>query len=548
MKKRSLALLVILALVWGPLLAACSGHDDGANGKTSDVTASENGKLEKALLNDEGFPIVNEPITLSAMVMLSPSQPTEWNDILVWKKYEEMTGIHVEWDEYTSADIVEKRNLALASDELPDLFYRARMPDNDIDKYGAEGTFIRLNELIDQYAPNFKSLMEQYDGVAKGIATADGDIYALPNLFDSPSIQINRKLFINQDWLQAVGKTMPTTTEELYDVLVAFRDGDPNGNGEPDEIPLTADSLNDVILVLRGAFGLGNRGSTNGNWDVDPVSGNLRFFPASEAYKQLLGYLNRLYTEKLLDQEIFTTSGTEVLSKNEQNRVGIFSFGNVVARANTNADSFAGLDMALEGPNGDRMHTAVVGHLGSRGAFLITKKNPYPEATMRWIDYFYSEEGIRMLYLGIEGETYYKDANGEYQFLPEIVENIPEGSSFDQVVSKYVPYAGGALPTLIMEEYFKGGETQPSAKQAAANLRPYIPDEVWESFSFTAGESEVKITLESDINSMVNQWTAEFVQGKRSLDEFDSFVAQLNRMGLEQLIDIYETAYERYKQ
>ncbi len=557
MKKRNLTSWFILCLTLTLMLSACSNGNTNSsksdagntgNNQSSTNSSSNDSSKETKLLNESGFPIVNEPITLTAMVQLSPAQPTEWNDILVWQRYEEMTGVHIDWDEYTSADIVEKRNLALASDELPDIFYRTRMPNNDIDKYGAEGSFIRLNELIDQYAPNFKALMDKYEGVAKSIATAEGDIYALPNLFDSPSIQINRKLFLNQDWITAVGKQNPTTTEELYELLKAFRDGDPNGNKQQDEIPLTADNLDDIILTLRGAFGLGNRGNTNGNWDIDPVSNQLRYFPTSNQYKELLTYLHKLYDEKLLDQEIFTTSGTEVLAKNEQNRVGIFSFGNVIARANTNADSFAGLDTALAGPNGDRLHTGVVGHLGSRGAFMISKKNAYPEVSMRWIDHLYSEEGIRMLYMGFEGETYAKDANGKYDFLPEIVDNIPEGSSFDQVTAKYVPYAGGSLPTLIMEDYFKGGETQPSAQAASANLRPFIPDEIWESFSYTAAESEEKLTLEADIYGMVRQWTAEFVQGKRSLNEFDSFVSQLERMGLPRLIEIYDAAYQRYQQ
>jgi len=166
---------------------------------------------------------------------------------------------------------------------------------------------------------------------------------------------------------------------------------------------------------------------------------------------------------------------------------------------------------------------------------------------MRWIDYFYSEEGIRMLYLGKEGVSYEKDAKGSYDFKPEIVNNIPSGSSFDQVVSKYVPYAGGSLPTLTLEEYFKGGETQPSAKDAAEKLRPFLPKDLWAPFSFTKDEADEKQALEADINSLVNRRTAEFVQGKVSLNEFDKYVAQIEKMGLQKLQGIYEKAYARYQ-
>lgn len=537
--------LILTGVLATSLLSACSGNNnekpEGTNG-----SATPAGTSAPALLNETGFPIVNEPVTMSAMVMLSPAQPTDWNEIRVWQEYEKMTGIHMEWDAYTSADMTEKRNLALASNELPDVFFRTRMPDGDVDKYGADGSLMKLNDLIDKYAPNFKAVMEKYPDVRKGLATADGSIYAMPSLTDSPSIEIARKLFLNKSWLEKVGKPMPKTTDELYETLKAFRDGDMNGNGQVDEVPLTADSLDEVTQVLRGAFGLGNRGTGNGNWDVDPETGELRFFPVSDQYKQLLTYMNKLYTEKLIDQEIFTNTGAKVLAMNEQNQVGAFSFGNVIARANSNADDYAGLDQALTGPNGDQLYTSARGHFGAKGAFMISSANKHPEAAMRWIDYFYSEEGIRMLYLGIEGESYGKNADGQYDFLPEIVNNIPEGSSFDQVVSKYVPYAGGSLPTLILENYFKGGETQPSAKEAAEKLSPYLPDELWAPLAFTAEEAEEKLAMESDINPMVSQMTAEFVKGTLSLNDFDKYVAQIEKMGLNRLQEIYSAAYERY--
>lgn len=537
------AISVILTCVMTTVMFTACSNNNNVKPEGS-APPAENTKL--VLLNETGFPIVNEPITMSAMVMLSPAQPTDWNEIRVWQGYEKMTGIHMDWNEYTSADMTEKRNLAFASNELPDILFRTKMPDSDVDKYGADGSLMRLNELIDQYAPNFKAVMEKYPDVRKGLETADGSIYAMPSLTDSPSIEISRKLFINQSWLEKAGKSMPKSTDELYETLKAFRDGDMNDNGKADEVPLTADSLDELIQVLRGAYGLGNRGMGNGNWDVDTKTGGLRYFPISDQYKQLLTYMNKLYKDKLIDQEIFTNTGAKVLALNEQNQVGAFSFGNVIARANSNADDYAGLEQALVGPSGDQLYTSARGHFGSKGAFMISRSNKHPEAAMRWIDYFYSEEGIRMLYLGIEGESYGKNAEGQYDFLPEIVSQIPEGSSFDQVVSQYVPYAGGSLPTLIIEDYFKGGETQPSAKEAAQNLAPYLPDELWAPFSFTMEEAEEKLAIESDINAIINQRTAEFVIGKTSLDEFDKYVEQIKRMGLDRLIEIYETAYERY--
>lgn len=559
MKKKLFSMLLVFVMVMSLFVGCASGDDkaatngnkDKAKTETSDANGTSNDDSSDIpeYLNETGFPIVKEPITLTAMVLVSPSQPADWNEILAWQKYEEMTGIHIEWEAYTSAEILEKRNLALVSGEMPDLFFRTKLPDSDVSKYGADGAFLELSSFIDQYAPNYKSLTEKYEDVASGIPMADGNIYAMPNLTDSPSIEVTKKLFMNQKWLTATGNDFPTTTEEFYNVLVDFRDKDPNGNGIADEIPLTADSLDDIILTVRGSFGLGNRGTGNGNWDVDPQSGELRFFPATDQYKEMLTYLNQLYSDKLLDQEIFTNDdGTAVLSKNEQGLVGSFAFANVAGRASSSAEDFAGLEVALRGENGDQFYTSARGHIGSRGAFLISNTCEYPEAAMRWVDYFYSEEGSKLLFLGVEGVSYEQKEDGSYDFLPELVDNIPEGSSFDQVVSKYVPYAGGALPTIIYEDFFKGGETQPIPKAASQNMAPFLPKDLWAPFSFTADEADQMVALETDIASLVKQRTAEFVQGMVSLDEFDKYVEQLYKMGLEDYKAIYDEAYKRYQE
>jgi putative aldouronate transport system substrate-binding protein len=173
-KKVPISVLTVTALSLA-LLSACT-NEKAEQGQTAGASP----KAAPNNLNATGFPIVKEPLTLSAMVLLSPSQPTNWNDILVWKEYEKKTGIHIDWQAHTSADITEKRNLALASNQLPDIFYRTKTPDSDVDKYGAEGSFIKLNGLIDQYAPNFKAIMEKYSDVKKGLQTADGSIYSLP--------------------------------------------------------------------------------------------------------------------------------------------------------------------------------------------------------------------------------------------------------------------------------------------------------------------------------------------------------------------------------
>lgn len=548
MKKSKLiiAVVVTLAMIIG-LLAGCMPQNgtskvDTQSEKEKDIVKDED---VPDYINKEGFPIVKKPVTLTAMVSRHSSQP-EWKEILAWQEYEKMTGIKIEWQELTS-EVTEKRNLALASGDYPDLFYRADITDIELIKYGSQGVFIALNNLIDKYAPNFKALAEQHPSLIKAARMPDGNIYSFVQFTDSDPVRINPKLFINRTWLDKLGKEMPTTTDELYELFKAFRDEDPNGNGKADEIPWTSQSLGLVQNSLYGAFGLRNRGSSHPNVDMDEKTGKLRFIPIQDEFKEMLQFMNKLYTEKLLDQEIFTMNVAQMVGKASQDLVGAFCHTNAQQIGVSNQDNFEGIPVALKGPGGHQLWSGKRGFVGGRAAFVITDKCKYPEAAVRWIDYFYSDEGSKLIYLGIEGKSYEKTADGEYNFLSEIVDNIPEGSTFDQVISHYVPYAGGGLPGLQKTEFFKGGETQPIGLKAGLNIAPFTPKEVWEKFSYTIEEIDEMGAIESDINGYINQMVPQFIQGKVPFTEWDNYVATIKKMNLDRYMEIYTQAYERYK-
>ena len=156
---RKTASLIIVWVLLFATLAACSGvpiNTPATTAKVSESTVETSaGSDVPDYMNAEGFPIVKKPITMKAMVNRHAVQPP-WNDILVWQEYEKMTGIKMEWEEVTS-ELAAKRSLALASGEYPDIFYRANVSDAEIIKYGAEGVFLSLGDLIDKYAPNYKS-------------------------------------------------------------------------------------------------------------------------------------------------------------------------------------------------------------------------------------------------------------------------------------------------------------------------------------------------------------------------------------------------------
>jgi len=495
-------------------------------------------------MNATGLPIVKKPITLKAFALKS-GNTIEFEKLLIWQEYEKMTGIHIEWEEATSNG-VEKRNLKLASGDLPDIFFKGSMPVEDLVTYGSQGTFIKLNDLIEKYGPNMKKIFEKFEEIKKGLKMPDGNIYSLPYVDDSKDTQIQSKLFINRKWLNKVGMKAPETIDELYNVLKAFKEKDPNGNGKADEIPYSAPyGIESAKLFFAGSFGLLNVGLSNSDFDLDEKTDKLRFVATQPEYKELMQFMNKLYTEGLLDNEIFTATSTQFTAKGEKGVIGAFNGNTQSQVGQVNSADFDGVPVVLKGSQGHQNMSIASSALRTIGTFTITKANKYPEATMRWIDYFYGEEGTKLFCMGIEGKTY-KMKDGNYEFVEDITKN-PNGLSFDQALGRYLCTAGGNNPTVITEKYFKGATDNKAALELANKLAKYYPKKVLPPFVFTKEESQQMSGLKNDIQTYVREMQAQFISGKTAFSNWDSYVSQIKKMSVDEYLKINQAAYDRYK-
>lgn len=535
MKWTKLTSILLATVMLSGLVAACGSNDAADSGK-----AGEKGGENAESVNTSGFPIVKEPITLTFFAGQAPSAPADWNAVEVWKEYAKMTNINVNWQLTPVDSLAEKRNLVLAGGDLPDAFHTARFSSVDLANYGGQGLLIPLNNLIDKYAPNFKKLMQEHPEIKKGLTMPDGNIYSLPTFYDPDfkSVVIGSELWINKKFLDALGMKEPTTTEEFYEYLKAVKTRDPNGNGKNDEIPYAASGITGLLDQLKGAWGLGNRGNTHSRVDVDPNTNQLRFIPADPRYKELLQYMNRLYKENLFIPEILTIKGTEVLAKGKDGLYGSFMYTNADTFGD-HKDDYIGAN-AFTGPHGDRLFSRARSPLVDIGAFAITSKNKYPEATIRWADYFYSEEGSTMFFMGIKDKSYIVKPDGSLDYTDEIKANA-------EAIKKYVSWAGGYYPAMLTAKTFKGGESSPGNLEAAKKIEPYYPKEVWPPFTYTQDELTRFNALSTDIITYVDEMTTKFVTGDVPFSEWDNYIATLKKMGLDEYMKIYNAAYERYK-
>ncbi|GIP41208.1 ABC transporter substrate-binding protein [Paenibacillus sp. J31TS4] len=529
-KYNRIASALLAGVMTTGVLAGCSGKDG------NDANANkENGNTN---VKTSGFPIVETPIKLTFFAGKAASAPANWNELPVWKEYAKLTNIEVDFQLTPAESLAEKRNLVLSSGDYPDAFHTARLSAADVMNYGGQGIFIPLNDLIDKYAPNFKKLLDSQPEVKRGLTMPDGKIYSFPTFYDPDfkSVLIGTKLWYNKAFLDALGMKEPTTTEEYYQYLKAVKTTDLNKNGKADEIPYAGSGYGSLLEELKGAWGLGNRGSIHPRVDMDPSTNKLRFIPTDPRYKEVLEYLNKLYKEGLMVDNLMTIKGPEVNALLAEGRVGSSETNSPHAISGVTIKDFVGAP-TLKGPHGDQIFSRARSPLIDVGAFVITNKNKNPEATVRWIDHFYGEEGSKLFFMGVKDVSYVEKPDGTIDYTEEAKKEQ----------SKFLSWAGGFYPAMLTAKTFKGGESTPESMAAAKKVEPNWPKEVWAPFTYTQEELVQFTPISTDLNKYVDEMTAKFVVGDIPFSEWDKYVSTIQKMGLNDYMKIYNAAYERYK-
>lgn len=525
-------MLIILA-VMAMVLVACGGDKDKK--KDSDEV-DEN-------FNETGMPIVEEPITIEVFSGKAASTAKDWNDVPMLNEYEKMTNVKMEFNQVAIDGLAEKRNLALSSGNIPELFYGAYIPNSDIYKYGKQGTFIPLNDLIDEYAPNIKKYLDEYPEVKKGITFPDGNIYSIPTLHhpEAQTSLMEDKPWINQEILDELGMDNPETTEEFYEFLKASKELTVDGE---DVIPFSSVSMGRLYHLISGAFGVSNKGIMHELIDEDPETGDLRFYPIEEDYKDMLEYMNKLFNEGLIEQNIFSIQVDQFLANGIEGKYAAMNFFNPIDYFGEEVGGKYVPGNALEGPNGHKQYTALVSPVRSLGHFLLTSENENPEATIRWIDHFWSDEGARMFFMGLEDETY-EMVDGKAELL-DIIANNPEGLTVQEALAKYIINPGGGHPVLNNPDYSTAPEFREGDIENAELNADYLIEEPWPAFLYEDDEQADLEVIGGDIAKYVSEMQAAFVTGEKSFSEWDDYVSQVKGMKLDEYMEIQKKALDRY--
>nr|WP_156645398.1 extracellular solute-binding protein [Lentibacillus sp. JNUCC-1] len=525
-------MLTFIAVLSLGLFAACSSEDN--DDKNNDAAADVE-------VNKEGYPIVDEEITLS---MIAPGTGlAEWEDMPFLQEYSERTNVYFDYHTPPLNDFQTNLNLAFASGDIQDVIFGAGTsnltPAMEVD-YGAQGILLPLEDLIDEYAPNVKQMLEDRPDIEKSITSLDGHIYTLPMVStEYSSSWIRGPLWYNGQWLDALGvEELPKTTDEFYELLKRFRDEDPNGNGEADEIPLLDVEMDSTRPWIMAAFGMKE-------WGIEEQDGDVRYTPVQPEYKEYLKYMNKLYEEKLLDPETFSQSDEQKKAKGQNNRLGVFpDWFSFFTTGETEEEAMNNPMFYPLTQDPDKEPVVPMNSGIQRGAFALSSDNPNPEAAMRWVDYFYSQDGWEELNMGPEGYIWEWDENKE----TKIELDPPEGyESREEYRATLTPDYGIVTPTL----------KTPKQYQELSEFDEYLTAETEEKIDaygevpfplvyFSSDEQKEINTIEVDLKSYVRQMEAKFITGVKSFDEWDEYIKTIENMDVDKYVELHQKAYDRW--
>ena len=514
--------------------------------------------------------LADEPVVLTMAAKNSPSA-ADYQDRDIVSEIEKRLGIHLDITSYSTDAWETQLSLMMASDELPDILAELDMSRADVNKYGQEGFFLDLSQYLD-YMPNFKARLESDPILDAYSRDEHGAIYGISKTRDSLCSRAVAMAYLNKNWLKNVGMEAPTTTEELYQVLKAFKEQDANGNGKTDdEIPLsiTFDGGSGVRgeYVIRSAFGIYGY-SSNYQPQLDE-NGKVYLAETTEGWKEYVKYMNRLYTEGLLDPDCFIMTNDEYVDKTASDRIGLFASWNTLNRVFGTDDLSIYFDyIFFTGVTSDLTEEVVYplwNPVTANCVTAVSADTEHPEDVARMLDYFYTEDGMELAtygtpgkncsviegYMGINTYDYtgYWENSG-YESANAYVSNALLFNNMCQFVQyspaqRVVDEATDEQLDQMLAEDQSQVTTIDAYKEKARRAVKCCDD--FPLLVYTADETAERASLLADIQTYIKTMKAQFIIGETDIDSnWDTFINTLNGMRLQRLLEIEQQAYDRY--
>lgn len=498
-KKSRLSALTITLTI----LAMLSVLLSGCGGKATTAAEGDSG-------SDSG------PLEVSIMTITPAAVPAA-DDNVIKRAIEKATDSKMTIHWVSNNIYTDKLNLTLASGDIPDLIMINDPFNSTFMKMAQQGAFWDLTPYYKDY-PNLSGGIPEVAWTNTKLA--DGKNYGIPRPRD---IKGDSFFIIRKDWLDKLGLQVPTTTDELYKVMQAFVDGDPDGDGQKDTTAIAAyispddagigGGLGPTLGAIENSFT-----GVNGAWKWDESSGQLVFTQLLPEVRDSLEYLTKAYSEGMLPQDLLSLKLTQARDLFKSNKAGI-----VVDKTGTFRKIYSD-DLKKVDPNYKYTDFYPLTNLngynpqgsGFNGILAIPKSVPEDKMKriLKLVDTWMNQDVYDIQYHGIEG-VHYEVVNGKK--VSDTAKLVADNASdFNQIVN-------------VID--FPWDTTTASEEETAANeLFKKIEDE-----RVPTSVPDISIGLQSEtaqrilpeLNKKIQDLKAKIILGREPIRSWDTFVESL---------------------
>ncbi|MDO4293412.1 MAG: ABC transporter substrate-binding protein [Eubacteriales bacterium] len=536
-------------------LTAATAVSMAACGSSSAGQANTSGLDENGQVKEITFPLA-EKAELSFITSAPANSTQDPNERVIFQRLEEQTNVHINWTCFVEDQFDDKKNLAMSqAKSLPDGLFNANMSNYDLLRYAKQGVIIPVEDLIDNYMPNLQAVFEKYPEYRTMCTAPDGHIYGFPWIEQlgegKEAIQsVGGMPFINKKWLDELNLEVPTTTDELVEVLKIFKEKDPAGNGQTIPMSFIANGGNEDLGVLLGAFG-------EGYGDVPDhiaVTNDKKVIwtAVQDGYKEGIEWLHTMYEEGLMDPEAFTQDWSTFVSKGKADRYGLF-FTWDAANIGSNLDDYIPLP-ALAGPDGMKSMPRQSGSATSgfdRGRCVLTSNCKDTALAAKWLDQMYAPLQSPQNNWGTYGEEgkfniFEMSTNDEGE---PMLKHMDLGTESPVEVRQNQSVNG---PLAVLNDYYGVYVTCPDDAQYRLDwIREiYVPDMIEEYVYpnvFTSQEDADALNqYETDIKQYTEQMKADWIMNGGIGEDWDAYLKKLEEYGLSKYLEIKQSYLDAY--
>lgn len=553
MKKRTRFVMLVLAMV--SILATLLPVSVLADTDTQAMTAAE--ALEQIAVDETAgiYPIEGDysftywvPIGSTSLNYIN-----SYAENVAYQVREEMTGVHIEFIHPPVGSEQESFNLMIASEEYPDIIEQVNYYTDGIDSGIADGLFIRMNELVGQYAPAYTAIVTMNAEIRKEVFTDEGNICGFGmvssdttengGMETTPCIE-NPWTGVqwNTEYLEACNLDVPETIEDWEEAFAAFKEMDP-----------------ECTPLLVWGTNNGNEGfcTTCGSvmtaFGIAPTfyqkDGEVKYGFYDERYKDYLKLMRSWYEKGYLHEDFSSMDATTAQTIYLNGKAGCFwqcGTGETLKMRNAGYKTWTG-GVAPKFENGEEI-TWGYKNDWIRGYFtLVTTACENPEIATRWLDWGYTMDGYKVMNFGRDGETFYGwNELGEANWAELYADN---GYALWDSYNSVIRLHNGC--------YLKS-DRRSNPRRFTFNSDIEAIRLIWEAqqddfvdrlppITLTSDEGAESSRIMAEVEAYVDENTVAYIRGTKDIDStFDEYMSVLKSLNIDRAIEIRQNALTRY--